>query len=655
MQPGPWHPEEESVRSKPQPLRFAIPLMLVLAVSQPAAAVRVCTYNALNWPDDYATRAPYFRTVMAEIDADVIVLQEVDSVLGVNKFYLDVLEQIAPGEYWMMPFANGPDTDNACFYKTAVLDSIFCEQIYTPVRWTSVYRFRLDGYDSAEAEFSLLSTHLKAGTDATDAADRLAMTTEIRNYLNEYPANSNFMVAGDFNLQSSAEGSYQMLVGYLADNDGRSKDPINTGGTWHDNYTLRFTHTQATQGEWGGMDDRFDFVLVSYALDDGDGLSYVSGSYTPLGNDGLRFNNPINDPPNQIVSQDVADALNAASDHTAVYLDLQIPARVSASASLELGAAIVGAAAPTETLAVSNAASAPAEDLEYSLTAPSGFTAPVGPFSAGPGVEQNHVVTMETDSSGLKSGDLEIDSNDLDDPTLYVALSGTVLDHASPSLSDSGVLLEDTLDLGSSAPGTHGGAPLRVYNDGYGSLQALMEIYDAEIVGGDGRFAFVGGFDTKTAGSSPAEYEIEFDSGTAEWDSLYTATLTLSTRDDQTVSGATDLDDLVVHLEAYVGTGTSVSENQVLALALAPAMPNPFRAGTALMLSMPEPGRALVEVYDVAGRRVRTLEQGVLTAGEHTLRWDGRDERGAPVASGVYLCRAQVGDWRESRKLVLLR
>ena len=644
------------MREKPRPWRLARPFVLalaVLAVAQPAAAVRVCTYNVLNWPDDYVARTPYFRTVMTEIDADVIVLQEVESNLGVAKFLTDVLEHVAPGEYWLMPFGNGPDTDNACFYKTAVVDSTFSRQLYTPVRWTSVYRFRLDGYDSSEAEFTVLSTHLKAGTDASDLADRLAMATEIRDYLNDYPVNSNFMVAGDFNTRSSSESSYQMLIGDQADNDGRSKDPINTAGTWHDNYSLRHTHTQATQASWGGMDDRYDFALASYALDDGDGLSYVPGSYTSFGNDGIRLNNPINDPPNLIVSQVVADALHDASDHAPVYLDLQAPAKLDAATSLSFGTVIVGAGAPSETLTVANAASAPGEDLEYSLAAPGGFVAPGGSFSAGPGVGQDHVITMETGSSGAPSGDLDIDSNDLDDPTWYVALSGTVLAHASPSLSSSGVVLDDTLDFGASAPGTHGSLPLPVHNDSYGTLQALLEVHDAEIAGGDGRFSFVAGFAAKTADSDPADYEIEFDSGTAEWDSLYAATLTFSTRDEQGIPGAADLDDLVVHLEAYVGTGVSVPGDETPKLALSRGRPNPFTTTTVLTLGLPRAGEALVEVYDIAGRKVRTLRAGTLASGEHLVYWDGLNERGRPAASGIYLCRAQVGAWRESRTVLL--
>jgi len=629
-------------------------LTAAIALAQPAAAVRVCTYNVQNWPTDYVARSADFRTVLAEIDPDVLVLQEVESAISVVYFYNNVMQQIAPGEYAFMPFANGPDTDNACFYKTAVVDSIFTEQLYTDVRWTSVYGFRLDGYTSSDAEFSVLSTHLKAGNDATDQQQRLAMTTDIRDYLNDYPSDSNFMVAGDFNVYTSSETAYQMLIGWQPDNDGRSKDPINMGGSWHDNYSLRTTHTQSTQSSWGGMDDRFDFVLTSYALDDGDGMSYVSGSYTAFGNDGLRLNNPINDPTNIIVSGAVADALEAASDHVPVFLDLSVPPRIDADSALAFGSVIVGASA-SETLTVTNIAPDPSGDLDYSMTAPSGFTAPGSSYSLGAGEHLDHEIDISTGTVGEKSGDLEIDSNDGEDPTWYVSLSGTVVAHASPSLASYGVVQEDTLDFGAADPGGHANQSFSVYNDSYGSLQAILEVYDAEIVGGDGRFSFVGGFSPQTIGGTAAEFEIAFDSATASEDSLYTATLTLSTRDDQSLPGATDLCDLVVHLEAYVQDGSGVSEGEVTALALSPGRPNPFSGSTTFALALPTPAIARVDVYHISGRRVATLHSGPLSAGEHTLAWDGRDSTGAEVASGIYFCRATVGDWRQARKLVVLR
>lgn len=635
----------------------AVPLFLclvVLASAQPAWGIKVCTYNTLFWPDDYAVRAPYFATVLAEIHPDVIVLQEVESQTGVNRFKSLVLEAFAPGDYSQMPFVNGPNSDNACFFRPAAVESLFHEQVYTTIRQTSAYRFRPVGYQSSDAEFTILSTHLKAGSSGSDATDRLAMTTVIRDYLNDYPSGSNFMVAGDFNLQTASEASYQMLISFQADNDGRSKDPINSAGYWHDNSSYRYIHTQATQLEWGGMDDRFDFILVSFALDDGEGLSYEPLTYDAFGNDGAHLNQAINDPPNGVVSQEVADALNAASDHLPVVLELQLPAKVESESPLDFGQMIVGETAEQGQI-VWNIATPPADDLSYSLTAPPGFAAPGGSFVLEPGYGNNHTISMDTDVAGAKSGDLVIDSNDLDNPSYEVALFGVVLNHASPSLDAAAVVLEDTLDFGSDAPGRHAAQTLSIHNYGYDAVQALLEIYDAEIVGGDGRFSFEGGFATKTAGAAPADYAIAFDSGSATWETLYTATLTLRTRDEPGIIGGTELDSLTVHLRAFVESGASTPEDEILALALSPGAPNPFTERTALRLALPHPADVELVVYDVTGRAIRTLASSPFPAGEHRIVWDGRDDRGRETASGIYFCRATVGDWRQDRKLVLMR
>jgi flagellar hook assembly protein FlgD len=62
-----------------------------------------------------------------------------------------------------------------------------------------------------------------------------------------------------------------------------------------------------------------------------------------------------------------------------------------------------------------------------------------------------------------------------------------------------------------------------------------------------------------------------------------------------------------------------------------------------------------VAVTDVAGRRVRRLGAGSLPAGRHTVRWDGRDATGRPVASGVYFLVLETEERRVTRKLVLVR
>lgn len=90
-------------------------------------------------------------------------------------------------------------------------------------------------------------------------------------------------------------------------------------------------------------------------------------------------------------------------------------------------------------------------------------------------------------------------------------------------------------------------------------------------------------------------------------------------------------------------------------LALSPPFPNPFNPRTRIELSMPADGLAEVVVYDLAGRRVRTLLRAELDAGDHSLIWDGMDERGRSVASGTYLIRAEAAGRNQTQRAVLVR
>jgi flagellar hook assembly protein FlgD len=63
---------------------------------------------------------------------------------------------------------------------------------------------------------------------------------------------------------------------------------------------------------------------------------------------------------------------------------------------------------------------------------------------------------------------------------------------------------------------------------------------------------------------------------------------------------------------------------------------------------------ALIRVYDVAGRLVRTLINGNAAAGPHELTWDASDDRGRRVGAGVYFYRMDAGAWRSQRKVVFL-
>jgi flagellar hook assembly protein FlgD len=60
-------------------------------------------------------------------------------------------------------------------------------------------------------------------------------------------------------------------------------------------------------------------------------------------------------------------------------------------------------------------------------------------------------------------------------------------------------------------------------------------------------------------------------------------------------------------------------------------------------------------VYDVQGKRVKTLVNGSLASGNHTVRWDGRDEAGSRVADGVYFCHVKAGTAEETAKMLLMK
>jgi len=83
--------------------------------------------------------------------------------------------------------------------------------------------------------------------------------------------------------------------------------------------------------------------------------------------------------------------------------------------------------------------------------------------------------------------------------------------------------------------------------------------------------------------------------------------------------------------------------------------PNPFGSLTRLVFEAPSPGRAVLTVYSASGRAVRTIALDCDRAGTHEAVWDGRDERGSPVGSGVYFCRLEMAGRLETGRMVLIR
>jgi hypothetical protein len=83
--------------------------------------------------------------------------------------------------------------------------------------------------------------------------------------------------------------------------------------------------------------------------------------------------------------------------------------------------------------------------------------------------------------------------------------------------------------------------------------------------------------------------------------------------------------------------------------------PNPFNPQTHVEFTLPRKSFVNVAVFDILGRRIRVLVNEEMTAGLKRVTWDGRDENGQEVSSGVYLCRMNAGGFSDARKMLLLR
>ncbi|MCZ6852472.1 MAG: T9SS type A sorting domain-containing protein [Gammaproteobacteria bacterium] len=92
-----------------------------------------------------------------------------------------------------------------------------------------------------------------------------------------------------------------------------------------------------------------------------------------------------------------------------------------------------------------------------------------------------------------------------------------------------------------------------------------------------------------------------------------------------------------------------------LQLALRPPYPNPFNPETSIVYQLPEGGIVSVKVYDVRGRLVKTLVDTRLSAGEHRTTWNGQDNDGRQVATGIYLIKFWSGGQTRSTRVLLLK
>ncbi|MBD3368539.1 MAG: T9SS type A sorting domain-containing protein [Candidatus Eisenbacteria bacterium] len=181
---------------------------------------------------------------------------------------------------------------------------------------------------------------------------------------------------------------------------------------------------------------------------------------------------------------------------------------------------------------------------------------------------------------------------------------------------------------------------------------------------------------TETASSvtgviTTSDPDVTIDDGTATFGSIGSGATVSNSASPFVLTVAAEPDSDVVELDLHLSTGTRYDAYDVVTLtldltgtgidglgprfALYQNAPNPFSAGTRIAFNLPVATDAELAVYNVAGRRVATLHDGPMTAGPHAVEWNGRDDSGRPVSSGIYFYRLTAGEREDARKMIYLK
>ncbi len=289
--------------------------------------VKFLSWNILNFPNsnptvDSALRFPEYRKVMQFSNPDLVVTMENTSAMGAGWFLSNVMNS-GQGHFAQGTYINGYDSDNALYYNDSLFQFISNVPIITALRDISHYTLK---FIATGDTIHIFAVHLKASQGFEN--ERRDEVLLLRNVTNAFPEGTNFLVAGDFNFYGSFEPGYSALLFDNGINEGYFIDPINITGVWNNSFYARY-HTQSTRltsvggGSTGGMNDRFDMILYSKAVELPDGVYYEPGTFNNIGNDGNHFDRSINNGFNGAVPSNIATALYNCSDHLPVEMILK--------------------------------------------------------------------------------------------------------------------------------------------------------------------------------------------------------------------------------------------------------------------------------------------------------------------------------------------
>ena len=104
-----------------------------------------------------------------------------------------------------------------------------------------------------------------------------------------------------------------------------------------------------------------------------------------------------------------------------------------------------------------------------------------------------------------------------------------------------------------------------------------------------------------------------------------------------------------------VGTDDGPRSQIPVSFSLSQNYPNPFNPLTTLSYDLPENGHVSITIFDIAGKRVKTLVNTYQLAGSRSTQWNAANDAGTPVSGGLYFYTIRAGDLKQTRKMLLLK
>ena len=305
-------------------------LLAFTAIGQ--TQIKVMSYNLMLYPNDGpANRKTHLQYILNTYQPDILITCELEDepgadevlnyCLGTQDYAMGSFIYNQSGSYFLQQMVYYNKHKFELIYETAVVTTVRDINHYT-------LKMRSTNANTQPVILEVYAAHLKASQGTQNENRRLQMVQGFTNDLQNIPAGRFVIFAGDLNMYYNTEPAYQELMD--ASNAIVMKDPINRPGYWHNNSSFAAIHSQSTHNQsgndfvGGGLDDRFDFILISENMESSPLLHYVPNSFKAFGNNGNCYNKSINDNScTGTYDMTLRNHLYNMSDHLPVVMELE--------------------------------------------------------------------------------------------------------------------------------------------------------------------------------------------------------------------------------------------------------------------------------------------------------------------------------------------